>query len=191
MTHSGDSESGASANLLLAQIEDVLDMAKIEAGRVRIANQPFELSKLIGSTVKVVLPQARIRGLALDVDVSPDTAGWFLGDSHHIGQVLLNLLANAVKFTERGRVVIRARIANKDSHLAKIRIEVRDTGIGIPEAKQAAIFEPFTQADDSITRVYGGTGLGTTIARQLVSLMGGQIGVQSASVSSCFGSKFP
>ena len=168
-----------SANLLLAQIEDVLDMAKIEAGRVQIENRSFDLGKLIGSTVKVVLPQARLRGLKLSTEIAPDTARWFCGDSHHIGQVLLNLLANAVKFTERGGVHLRATIVNQDSRLARIRVEVKDTGIGIPESKQSQIFEPFTQADDSITRVYGGTGLGTTIARQLVSLMGGQIGLQS------------
>jgi two-component system sensor histidine kinase RpfC len=126
-----------------------------------------------------VLPQARIRGLKLDTEIAPETARWFVGDSHHVGQVLLNLLANAIKFTERGRVLLRAEIVAQDSNLARVRIEVRDTGIGIPEHKLAQIFEPFTQADDSITRVYGGTGLGTTIARQLVGLMGGQIGLRS------------
>ena len=170
---------GTSANLLLAQIEDLLDMAKIEAGRIQIEARPFDLTKLIGGTVKVVLPQARMRGLAMETQISPDAARWFVGDSHHLGQVLLNLLANAVKFTERGRIEVKALVVGQDQSQARVRIEVRDTGIGIPPEKLSAIFEPFTQADDSITRVYGGTGLGTTIARQLVGLMGGQIGVQS------------
>ncbi len=166
-----------SANLLLAQIEDVLDMAKIEAGRVHIENSPFDLTRLLTSTVKVLLPQARYKGLSIELEVAPDAARWFIGDSHHTRQVLLNLLANAVKFTERGRIVLRAAIVRQDALETRVRIEVKDTGIGIPLSKQSAIFEPFTQADDSITRVYGGTGLGTTIARQLVTLMGGEIGL--------------
>ena len=170
---------GTSANLLLAQIEDVLDLAKIEAGRIQIEHRPFELAQLIGGTIKVVLPQARMRGLSVNTQISPDAARCFVGDSHHLGQVLLNLLANAVKFTERGGIEIKALVVAQDQFQATVRIEVGDTGIGIPPEKLSAIFEPFTQADDSITRVYGGTGLGTTIARQLIGLMGGQIGVQS------------
>jgi two-component system sensor histidine kinase RpfC len=168
---------GTSAHLLLAQIEDVLDMAKIEAGRVQIEQQPFDLGHLLTSTVKVVLPQARYKGLAVNTEIAPAAARWFAGDSHHLRQVLLNLLANAVKFTERGQITLRVRFGEVDSHL--LRFEVEDTGIGISPDKQLAIFEPFAQADDSITRVYGGTGLGTAIARQLVTLMGGQIGVES------------
>lgn len=170
---------GTSAHLLLAQIEDVLDLAKIEAGRVQIERQPFDLGKLLTSTVKVVLPQARYKDLTVNTEISPQAMRWFAGDSHHLRQVLLNLLANAIKFTEHGEVFLRATAVADTPSEARVRFEVRDTGVGIAPAKQAAIFEAFTQADDSITRVYGGTGLGTTIARQLVVLMGGQIGVNS------------
>jgi two-component system sensor histidine kinase RpfC len=169
---------GTSAHLLLAQIEDVLDMAKIEAGRVQIEQQPFDLGHLLSSTVKVVLPQARYKGLAVNTEIAPAAARWFAGDSHHLRQVLLNLLANAVKFTERGQITLRVGVSDVDPRF--VRFEVEDTGIGISPDKQIAIFEPFAQADDSITRLYGGTGLGTAIARQLVTLMGGQIGVNSA-----------
>ncbi len=170
---------GTSAHLLLAQIEDVLDMAKIEAGRVQIENMPFDLGKLLTSTVKVVLPQARYKGLAVNTHIDSETARWFIGDAHHIRQVLLNLLSNAIKFTDRGEIKLSVTQMGASETEARLRFEVRDTGIGIAHDKQAIIFEPFAQADDSITRVYGGTGLGTTIARQLVSLMGGEIGLQS------------
>jgi two-component system, sensor histidine kinase RpfC len=183
---------GTSAHLLLAQIEGVLDMAKIEAGRVQIENRPFDLGKLLSGTVKIVLPQARYKSLSVKTEISPDVARWFIGDGHHLGQVLLNLLANAVKFTETGGIVFRANMIQRDEHKARIRFEVKDTGIGIPQAQQAVIFEPFTQADESITRLYGGTGLGTTIARQLVTLMGGEIGLQSAvDVGSLFWFELP
>ena len=167
-----------SAHLLLVQIEDVLDMAKIEAGRVTIEARPFDLGKLATGTVKVMLPQARYKGLAINTEIDPSAARWFSGDQHHVRQVLLNLLSNAVKFTEKGEITLRVR-ATPGPAGAVVRVEVQDTGIGIPEAKQAAIFEAFTQADDSVTRVYGGTGLGTTIARHLVMLMQGRIGLRS------------
>ncbi len=168
-----------SAQLLLVQIEDVLDMAKIEAGRVQLETSPFDLSRLLTSTVKVILPQARYKGLAFHTEIAPLASRWFVGDQHHIRQVVLNLLANAVKFTERGEVVLRARVVDTANGVSRVRVEIQDTGIGIAPEKQAAIFEPFTQADDSVTRVYGGTGLGTTIARQLVILMGGELGLES------------
>lgn len=170
---------GTSANLLLAQIEDVLDMAKIEAGRVQIEQHPFDLSRLITSTIKVILPQARYKELTVNTSISADAARWFAGDAHHLRQVLLNLLANAVKFTERGEVLLSISLARMSEGSAHIRFEVKDTGIGISPEQQAVIFEPFTQADNSITRIYGGTGLGTTIASQLVKLMGGTMGLTS------------
>jgi two-component system sensor histidine kinase RpfC len=168
-----------SAQLALAQIEEILDAAKIEAGRVQVEARPFDLRKLLTGAVKVILPQARYKGLVVNTDVDIGASAWFLGDVHHLRQVLLNLLSNAVKFTEHGEITLRARVADSVNGISLVRIEVRDTGIGIPHSKQATIFEAFAQADDSVTRVYGGTGLGTTIARQLVSLMGGQLGVSS------------
>jgi len=168
-----------SASLLLAQIEDVLDMAKIEAGRVQIESSAFDLGRLLTTTVKIMLPQARYKGLEVHTVIAPDAADWFAGDAHHLRQVLLNLLANAVKFTERGKVTLRVRSLGMVADVAMLRFEIEDTGIGIVQEKQGQIFEPFTQADDSITRVYGGTGLGTTIAKHLVSLMGGTIGLSS------------
>jgi len=168
-----------SAQLLLAQIEDVLDLSKIEAGRVHIENRPFNLGRLLTSAVKVVVPQARYKGLEVQTQVDLNGQEWFNGDPHHLHQVVLNLLSNAVKFTNHGGVTLSSSIVESQQDGCIVRIEVKDTGIGIASAKQIAIFEPFAQADDSVTRVYGGTGLGTTIARQLVSLMGGTIGLQS------------
>ena len=172
-----------SANLLLAQIEDVLDVSKIEAGRITVHKRPFNLEALVSSTTKVIRPQARYKGLRLECNVATSAARWYAGDGPHVRQVLLNLLANAVKFTEKGEIVLSVRISDDtvvspDAHV--LRFEVRDTGIGIPLEKQAKIFEPFTQADDSITRMYGGSGLGTTIARNLVLLMGGRMGLESS-----------
>ena len=183
---------GTSAHLLLAQIEDVLDMAKIEAGRVQIEQRPFDLSRLITSTIKVVLPQARYKELTVNTAIAAEAARWFAGDAHHLRQVLLNLLANAIKFTERGEILLSVSLLNVRDSIASIRFEVKDTGIGIAPEKQAIIFEPFTQADNSISRVYGGTGLGTTIASQLVTLMGGTMGLTSTvGVGSTFWFELP
>ena len=168
-----------SAQLLLAQIEDVLDLSKIEAGRILIESRPFNLARLLSSAVKVVLPQARYKGSEVSSDIALAKSEWFAGDAHHLHQVILNLLSNAVKFTNSGKVTLAAEIVESVEDEYLVRIEVRDTGIGIAPAKQEAIFEPFAQADDSVTRIYGGTGLGTTIARQLVGLMGGTIGLTS------------
>jgi two-component system sensor histidine kinase RpfC len=168
-----------SAQLLLAQIEDVLDLSKIEANRVHIEARPFNLARLLTSATKIILPQARYKGLEIRTEIALDEGSWFSGDAHHLNQVILNLLSNAVKFTERGHVALSARIVDRAENRRTIRIAVEDTGIGISPNKQVAIFEPFTQADDSVTRIYGGTGLGTTIARHLIGLMGGRIGLES------------
>ena len=168
-----------SAHMLLAQIEDVLDMSKIEAGRIAVEIRPFDLAKLVTSTVKVILPQARYKSLGVSTLIEPAASRWFEGDPHHTRQVLLNLLANAVKFTNKGEISLKISARSGDEDTATVRFEVKDTGIGVPPEKQATIFEAFTQADDSVTRIYGGTGLGTTIARHLVLLMGGKIGLES------------
>jgi|SRR5690348_2897959 len=168
-----------SAQLALAQIEDVLDMAKLQAGRVNIETRPFDLSKLLTDIVKVIVPQARYKRLAVNTDVAPEAGRWFHGDAHHLRQVVLNLLSNAVKFTEHGEITLSASVLHTVDNVSMLRVAVKDTGIGISAEKKAAIFEPFTQADESISRLYGGTGLGTTIAKQLITLMGGQIGVES------------
>jgi two-component system, sensor histidine kinase RpfC len=168
-----------SSQLALAQIEDVLDAAKIEAGRVQIESRPFDLGQLVGNCVKVIAPQARYKGLTVTTHIDPSLARWFAGDPHHLRQVLLNLLANAVKFTDKGSINVNARVLTRLPDSTSFRIDVTDTGIGIPRDKLGAIFEPFTQADDTVTRVYGGTGLGTTIARQLIVLMGGKVDVES------------
>lgn len=180
------------SQLALAQIEDVLDAAKIEAGRVQVETRPFDLGRLLSHTVKLIAPQSRYKGLTVTTKIDPTISRWFAGDPHHLRQVLLNLLANAVKFTERGEITVAGRVLNDTTDGSIVLIEVTDTGIGIPDDKLSMIFEPFTQADDSVTRVYGGTGLGTTIARQLVTLMGGRLGVNSkVGVGSTFWVELP
>jgi len=184
-----------SAQLALKQVEDVLNAAKIDAGRVQAITRPFDLAKLVEGTVKVVLPQASYKGLDVNLELDSHDRMWFAGDARLIQQVILNLLANAVKFTNKGSVTVRVKQASGDSNgesPVHVRLEVQDTGIGIAQEKLSTIFEAFAQADDSITRVYGGTGLGTTIARQLTRLMGGSIGVESTpGVGSLFWVEIP
>ena len=169
----------ASAQTLLFLIEDVLDISKIEAGKISVENVDFDLHKLIKNTMAMVAQQARGKGLDISLQIPSRIPFLLRGDPLLIRQVLLNLLSNAVKFTEEGEVCLRAEQLRETPGTVMLRIEVSDTGIGISPEAQARIFERFTQADDSITRRYGGSGLGTTIAKQLVKLMGGEIGLQS------------
>jgi two-component system sensor histidine kinase RpfC len=168
-----------SAHTLLHLIEDILDISKVEAGKVSLERRPFDLYGVIHQLVVLFGPQARNRGLRLITHISPDTPFRVVGDEAHLRQVLINLMSNAIKFTERGQVELGIRRARHHEIGIWVEFEVKDTGIGISQAAQARIFESFTQADASTTRRFGGTGLGTTIARQLVTLMGGRIGVQS------------
>jgi two-component system sensor histidine kinase RpfC len=169
----------ASANTLLDLIESVLDISRIEAGRILTESENFDLHRLVNGTVAMMEHQARGKGLGLSPHIAPQTPFHLHGDARHLRQILINLIGNAVKFTESGRVDVYVRPIGQSHQPQRLRFEVVDTGIGIPEAAQARIFDSFTQADPSITRRFGGSGLGTTIARQLVETMGGQIGLHS------------
>ena len=164
---------------VLKLIEDVLDISKIEAGKVNIEETDFDLHSLINGTAAVLAPQAEIRGLQLRAHVMPEVPHALRGDPYHLRQVLYNLIGNGVKFTESGGVTLTASSLGESDHSVRLRFAIQDTGIGIAPEAQERIFESFVQADDSTTRRYGGTGLGTTIAKQLVEMMGGLIGLES------------
>jgi two-component system sensor histidine kinase RpfC len=170
----------ASARTLLTLIEDILDISKIEAGKVTLEITDFDLHGLVHSIGTMLAPQAHTKGLTFSVHIDPETPFLLRGDPVHMRQVLINLVGNAIKFTESGGIEIRVKLISEDPSFASIRFEVIDTGIGIAPEVQSRIFESFTQADASTTRRFGGTGLGTTIAKKLVELMGGKIGLQSA-----------
>ncbi|HKK04824.1 MAG TPA: ATP-binding protein [Gammaproteobacteria bacterium] len=164
---------------LLSLIENILDISRIEAGKLVIEETDFDLHNLLNGITRMLRPQAADKGLALNLQVAPEVPFLLRGDPHHIRQVLINLISNAIKFTETGHIDLRVRLADSNAATAIVRFEVADTGIGIPGDALDTIFESFTQADESTTRRYGGTGLGTAISKQLVELMGGRIGVES------------
>jgi two-component system sensor histidine kinase RpfC len=171
----------ASARTLLTLIEDILDISKIEAGKVTLETTDFDLHGLVHSIAMMLAPQAQTKGLGFSVRIDPETPFLLRGDPVHMRQVLINLVGNAIKFTEKGGIEISVKLVSEEPANATIKFEVTDTGIGIAPEAQARIFESFTQADTSTTRRFGGTGLGTTIAKQLVELMKGRIGLQSTS----------
>jgi two-component system, sensor histidine kinase and response regulator len=171
-----------SAESLLSIISDILDLSKIEAGRVELESRAFDLWEYAEEAVRWFALQAREKRIDLVCFVHPSVPRMVMGDAVRLRQVLVNLLGNAVKFTEHGSVVLEIRLrsdGSADAGDCPLVMTVRDTGIGIPQDKLQSIFEPFTQADDSMTRRFGGTGLGLTISRQLVTLMGGEIWVNS------------
>ncbi len=176
----------SSADTLLFLLNDILDFSRIEAGGLQLERLPFNLRETIERVVAIFTPNARKKKLALRFEIAPDLPDFILGDKYRLGQVLTNLLNNAIKFTETGHIrVICKNIPKADAH--NLRIEVIDTGIGIPLNSQDNIFSPFRQADNSMSRRYGGSGLGLAIVRDLVSLMGGTVSVSSKSnVGSCF-----
>jgi len=173
----------SSAETLLGVINDVLDFSKIEAGRLDLDSTPFELRAEVEIAMRTVSLRAHQKGLELVSDIQPGVPEAVVGDPIRFKQVLVNLLSNAIKFTSVGEVVVTAKLDESVAASSKkntvIQFEVRDTGIGIPAEKVATIFEAFTQADNSTTRRFGGTGLGLTICKRLVDMMGGRVWVES------------
>jgi signal transduction histidine kinase/CheY-like chemotaxis protein/HPt (histidine-containing phosphotransfer) domain-containing protein len=168
----------SSADALLTVINDILDFSKIEAGKLDLDPLPFSLRDTVGDTLKALAARAHAKGLELACDIHRDAPDLLLGDAHRLRQVLTNLVGNAIKFTERGEVVVRCQRVEEPTGV-RLRFSVADTGIGIAPDKLRAVFEPFTQADGSTTRKYGGTGLGLTICQRLVELMDGRIWAES------------
>jgi len=169
----------SSANALLALINDILDFSKIEAGKVELETIDFNLRDCLEETLKTLALRADEKELELLCDLAPEVPEWVSGDAVRLRQVVLNLVGNAIKFTQQGEVALRVRTIAAADDARTLEITVADTGIGIPAAKQKFIFDPFTQADSSTTRNYGGTGLGLTISARLISLMGGKIWLES------------
>ncbi len=169
----------SAADSLLTVINDILDFSKIEAGRLELDPVDFRLRDTVDDAVGVLALKAHQKGLELICRVAPDVPDELVGDPDRLRQVLINLAGNAIKFTPRGEVAVSAALEPDAGGDLKLHFAVRDTGIGVPEDKQRAIFEAFRQADSSTTRRYGGTGLGLTISARLVELMGGRIWVES------------
>ncbi|KAF1717857.1 hybrid sensor histidine kinase/response regulator [Pseudoxanthomonas yeongjuensis] len=170
----------ASTRSMLALVEDVLDISAIEAGKLKLDIVEFSPRELIDNVGMILLPQARAKKLSYEVKIGADVPGKLRGDTRHLRQVLLNLAGNAVKFTDLGSVRLEVTTFATAGDKVGLRFTVTDTGIGIPVSMQARLFEAFEQADVSLSRRYGGTGLGTTIAKALAEAMGGSIGFESA-----------
>ena len=168
-----------SADALLTIINDILDLSKIEAGRLELEQGPADVRATVRAVAALMSTAARQKGLRLATTIGADVPRHLRGDATRLRQVLLNLVANAIKFTDHGEVRIRVGLTSNDGEYARLRIEVRDTGIGIAPEVRERLFEPFVQADASTSRRYGGTGLGLAISKRLAELMDGQIGVDS------------
>jgi signal transduction histidine kinase len=168
-----------SALALMSVLNDILDFSKIDAGRLELEHIEFSPATVVDECVKTLSPESRRKGLSVVREIGPDVPQSCVGDPNRLRQVLLNLLGNAIKFTDRGGVTIKLEVGRLGDTDIALNFEVRDTGIGIPRAKQETIFQAFSQADRSTTRKFGGTGLGLAIASRLVDLMNGRIWVKS------------
>lgn len=168
-----------SADALLGLINDILDYSKIEAGKLDIDSVEFNLSDCLGDTMRTLSLRAHQKGLELAFEIDPDVPEALIGDPGRLRQIVINLVGNAIKFTERGEVILAVCVEERQETDVVLHFTVTDSGIGIPVEKQSAIFEAFRQADGSMTRKYGGTGLGLTISSRLVEMMGGRVRVES------------
>jgi len=168
-----------SGQALLTILNDILDFSKMEAGKLELTHEDFDLERVVASVTALMTPRAGEKGLVLRASVAPDVPTALRGDAGRLRQVLLNLVGNAIKFTERGEVVVDIMLSGLADGSVPLRITVRDTGIGIPPEAQARLFHEFTQVDASATRRFGGTGLGLAICRRIIVAMGGAIGVES------------
>jgi PAS domain S-box-containing protein len=168
-----------SADALLRILNDILDLSKIEAGRLELERVPFDLGAVVADVGELYGPDAVAKGLEFVVDIDPNLPGQVEGDPGRVRQVLANLVSNAVKFTGQGQVAVTVQVEAMDHASVDVRFHVSDTGVGMDPAQCERLFEPFTQADASTTRRFGGTGLGLTIAQRLVTMMGGRIHVDS------------
>ncbi len=169
----------SSSDALLRVINDILDFSKIEAGMLLIEKIPFNLSRMVGEALKTLVVRAHAKGLKLACHMAPEVPLAVVGDPGRLRQILMNLIGNAIKFTEQGEVVLRVDMAHDPGKLPLFRFSVKDTGIGIAASKLHSVFEAFAQEDSSITRRFGGTGLGLSISSRLVEALGGRISVQS------------
>ncbi len=168
-----------SSESLLTLINDILDLSKIEAGKLDLEMIDFSLHESLGNTMKALGLRAHKKRLELACHIAPDVPEMLVGDPGRLRQVVVNLVGNAIKFTEHGEVVVHVQRESQTADEVCLHFRVTDTGVGIPRERQALIFEAFTQADSSTTRQYGGTGLGLTISSMLVALMRGRVWVES------------
>ncbi len=171
--------SVSAAHALLSLINDILDFSKIEAGKMALETESFHLSDFLGETLRIMAARAHEKGLELAYQVDPEAPEYLIGDPVRFRQIILNLVGNAVKFTDQGEIIVTVECEHQETESILLRFSVRDTGIGISPEKQERVFSMFEQADGSTSRRFGGTGLGLAISKRLVDLMGGEIGVES------------
>ena len=169
-----------SGSALLRVINDMLDFSKIEAGRMELDRTSFDIAGIAKAVITLLSVQAEAKSIDLQCSIAADVPRGLMGDEGRVRQILMNLVGNAMKFTERGGVTLRITVEGENSNGVRVRVAVEDTGIGVTPAQQAVLFQPFRQADATTTRRFGGTGLGLSISRSLVEMMGGEIGVDSA-----------